>query len=550
MNDFSIYLKNYWHFKQTGTAKKVNGFFYYIKRLPVVGKLIPSSIYQSYGVKEGFAVLMLIFDYLSSFAAKFLWLALHFFAAGFLRSLMVAGNTYDMFSQPTLLAGLFLWLMFVPIFIGFFEGYTFAAEKPLIEFIEQFMQSRTTIIRGNMLLDVCIQGIAYLPAALVYGFLLGRPLETLLFIFISYLSFRVGFLYLGRVIYTWHLSRTKRRLLGTAVTVLVIGIAAAVFFFDQTNRFISLADSWLGNSVLLFFMVGMLHLLLHFKQENEYLLYWIDQATISLKRLDVQKKTNNSYISEGMAMQKKLVISADNQFDHLKGSQYLNALLFSRYRSILNKALRFRFYFIGAALAAVAVASIFGLFKGITVKEITITLPVLFFLMYLMTFGKKVVQMVFVNCDVSMLYYPFYREASTILSGFNYRFKQTFFYNSIVSVGIFSVYLLASLMNSFFLSWDFLAVLALLLAALAALFSFHELFIYYLLQPFTGDMSVVSPLYKIITGVFYWIAYANLQLRFTGFYYAVIVSVLCLIYVGVGFVIIYRKAPKTFRIKA
>lgn len=105
------------------------------------------------------------------------------------------------------------------------------------------------------------------------------------------------------------------------------------------------------------------------------------------------------------------------------------------------------------------------------------------------------------------------------------------------------------MLNGFFLSWTFFGVLALLLLALSALFSFHELFIYYLIQPFTSEMEVVSPLYKIIAILFYWIAYGNLQLKVSGFFYAIIVSVACLLYVGIGFVIIYKKAPKTFRIK-
>ncbi|WP_321387504.1 hypothetical protein [uncultured Enterococcus sp.] len=548
MTLFTAYLKDYWYYKRVGIASKVNGLIYYFQRIPFIGKFIPQTIYKTYGIKQALSVLGVIFSYVTSFSAKFFWLALYYGAAILLSGMGITGEKIDFFNQQIFLSGLFCWWLFVPVFLGFYNGYAFSAHKPLVDFIDQFNLSRTIVVRGHMIMDVGIQGLAYIPAGLVYGALLGRPIEVLLFILFTYWGFNYLFLYLGRFLYTLHLSKKMRWALGSVVAVFIFVGTGLIYWQQLVIPIVSVFVSWIGVVLFgLFFAVGT-YLLLHFKQENEYLLYWINQATVTLDQAKKQTSKNN-YISEGLAMQRKLEISNEGEFSHLQGSQYLNALLFSRYRTILNKALRLRFLGIAAALVAVIGASLFGLFRSVTAHEMTVTLPILFFLMYLMTFGKKVVQMVFVNCDVSMLYYPFYREASTIISGFNYRFKQTLFYNGLLSVGIFSVYLLLSVLNNFFLSWDFFAVLLLLLLALSALFSFHELFVYYLIQPFSGDMEVVSPLYKIISGVFYWISYMNVQVRFTGFYYALTVSVLSLLYVGIGFIVIYKKAPQTFRIK-
>ena len=40
-------------------------------------------------------------------------------------------------------------------------------------------------------------------------------------------------------------------------------------------------------------------------------------------------------------------------------------------------------------------------------EDLTALLPALFLVMYFGSLGKAIVQMVFVNCDISMLYYPF-----------------------------------------------------------------------------------------------------------------------------------------------
>lgn len=114
---------------------------------------------------------------------------------------------------------------------------------------------------------------------------------------------------------------------------------------------------------------------------------------------------------------------------------------------------------------------------------------------------------------------------------------------------IFLLFVLLQVLNNFYLSWQFFGTLLLLLLALGILFSFHELFIYYLLQPFTVDMSVKSPLYKVITWVFYYFAYMNTQVRATGFLYVIFISIISILYVAIGLVVIYKMAPKTFKIK-
>lgn len=67
-------------------------------------------------------------------------------------------------------------------------------------------------------------------------------------------------------------------------------------------------------------------------------------------------------------------------------------------------------------------------------------------------------------------------------------------------------------------------------------------------------MSVKSPLYKVITWVFYYFAYMNTQVRATGFLYVIFISIISILYVAIGLVaiglvVIYKMAPKTFKIK-
>ena len=106
-----------------------------------------------------------------------------------------------------------------------------------------------------------------------------------------------------------------------------------------------------------------------------------------------------------------------------------------------------------------------------------------------------------------------------------------------------------SIPESIFKSYSFKSTLFLLLISLTALFSFHDLFIYYILQPFTKDMEVINPVYKFLSGALYWVAYLNIKLDLGSHLYVLLISLAMIAYVSIGYWILLKKAPQTFRLK-
>ncbi|HFI0738726.1 TPA: hypothetical protein ACGO06_000933 [Streptococcus suis] len=106
-----------------------------------------------------------------------------------------------------------------------------------------------------------------------------------------------------------------------------------------------------------------------------------------------------------------------------------------------------------------------------------------------------------------------------------------------------------SISESIFKSYSFKSALFLLLISLTALFSFHDLFIYYILQPFTKDMEVINPVYKFLSGALYWVAYLNIKLDLGSHWYILLISLAMIAYVSIGYWILLKKAPQTFRLK-
>jgi hypothetical protein len=547
---FKLYIKYYWYFRLVTVTHKINGFIYFIRKIPWLGSKIPMRLYSLYGIKEVVTLLGLFLSFSLSILYKFFWLALYLLSAVVWETITTNENlttVFFAFKPHVLMNSLFIWLFLLVLRSFFMQGRSMFKTN-IVRFYDDFILSRATVIRGMSLLEVAYQAGAYLPAALVLGIMFGRSFSTMFLVLFSYLAVNYFCLYSHRIVYIWRFF-LPRRLFTLGIEVLILGLGIVIWQYRFVASLMGMLLSWGGLLFLLGCFGGSLWLFLSFKHENDFLLY--QQSLIAGKKSKWKKylEPENQYLSEGLTMQKMLVVTTENVSERLSGSNYLNALLFSRYRSILNKALIYRLSIIGLALLVIVGLSWIAPSDFLSTREVAKTLPLLFFIMYVLSFGKKVVQLAFVNCDVSMLYYPFYREARTIIRGFNYRFKQTFYYNGLLAIGIFSCYLLLHVLNGFFLEGRFFIVLVFLLIALAFLFSFHELFVYYILQPFTGELEVVSPLYKVVSGGFYLIAYFNLQIQLASYLYVVVLSALSLLYVGIGFLLIYKQAPRTFKIK-
>lgn len=539
MTDLSQKWRIYWLFKSAGVTRKINGLFFYLRKVPLIGKQISVSIYRNYEIKKILFVIMTCSGVLMKLIMKFLWVGINLAVISFSSSLLnLQGEVVE--------SGLVLWLLTVPLVVGALNGLGERLSQQDADFIANFQVSNKYFVHSRMLVETIYDGGCYLPAMLFFGAVVGHPLLVPLVSLCCYWAGLFLFFYLGRLISLF--SKGLRIAWSCLGYLLIVGLIALVFWQDSFSQLFQWWFSWQG-LIMSFLVMCLSSLLLFNYQGEERYSYWLIERSVGqLEAIATAKKSNNSYLGEGLKMQKDLKL-VEGQQTHLSGNHYLNSLLFSRYKPTLTRQLKWRLLGIVAVGLAVVGISLLTDFPQLSEKEAIGFLPALFFVMYFVTFGKKVVQMVFINCDSSMLFYPFYREPKTILQGFYYRFWKTFYYNGILSVAMFLMIFVINSVNDFFLSLSFFGILVFLLLSLSLLFSFHELFVYYILQPFSSDLEVINPLYKVVAGIFYWIAYLNMQLHSMGGLYVIFVSTISLFYVAVGLLIIRRWAPKTFRFK-
>ncbi|WP_156009661.1 hypothetical protein [Streptococcus ruminantium] len=535
-------LRYFWYKEKYNLYRSINGFFYYLRRLPLLGKKIPATIFKAYDFKSGLFFVLHFLTIPSRLFVKGIWLAIYFGIATFVVNLLQK-NSAPLHHQETVwLLGFTSWMIFVGYGYRFSKGFEPFIAKADREFMQNFDLSHSSFLQSQLFVEPILTSLYYLPALLVYCFSTGE-----------WIYFPVGLLTIPAGHFAGHAANRllfNRRILvrqnswqSWGIMISAFLILGLLFFFKNqlSSKFLLLALAcqpfliWAGYRYLK-------------KQTNDldYLQHCMDESLQMDKKIAELTK-GNDYTRQGLQMQDKLSLDKGKDLSHLSGMTYLNALLFDRYHSILFKKLRFRLVLLLAIL--LSLEAIIWFFKAdfkIANTDYIAALPFAFMIMYVASMGKAVAQMVFVNCDISMLHYPFYREPKTIIAGFNYRFTQTAKWNACFSGSLLLSLLIltrASLPLSSYL------LTALLLTSLTALFSFHDLFIYYILQPFTKDMEVVNPVYRFLSGALYWIAYLNTKLRISSQTYILLVSLGMIAYVAIGYWLLLKKAPKTFRLK-
>ncbi|HEM6184921.1 TPA: hypothetical protein U2C38_001993 [Streptococcus suis] len=536
-------LRYSWYQEKYNLYRSVNGFFYYLRKLPLVGKSIPESIFKSYSFKSGLFLVLHILSIPSRFLVKGIWLAFYSCIAAFWIKLL-SNNQLNFWQIPSdaWLLCFSMWAIFVGYIYRFGRGFEPFIAKPEREFMRNFGLSQSSFLQSQLFVEPIITSLAYLPALLIFSSLAGNwlylPLGLLTILSGSLTGHALNRALFKRGILARRNSWQSWVIFGTGL----VAIACLILFRNHLLP-IFLLPVLVCQVLLIWFSYKYLK-----QQTNhlDYLSYCMDQSLQMDKKIFEMTK-GNEYTRQGLQIQAKLNAETGKDLSHLSGMTYLNALLFDRYKKVLYKKVRNWVLAVGVILAAMEGIRYFLEPFTFTEAYLLQFLPLSFMIMYVASSGKVVAQMVFVNCDISMLHYPFYREAKTIIAGFNYRFLQTCKLNLIFATCLF---LAIMVLGRFAFSLETILLTALLLLSLTALFSFHDLFIYYILQPFTKDMDVVNPLYKFLSGALYWVAYLNTRINVGSHTYILLVSLAMIAYVSIGYWILLKKAPQTFRLKA
>lgn len=506
---------------------RVNAILYSLKQIPLLKRILPGTLYRVKGLKIFANVLAAIWEIISIFLGKFLYFL----------AMVQFSMVYKNLSASHVFLHAFLFLTIIGSFTNT-HLFNPTKDKYYAMFLLRMDAREYTLI--NYLYSLIKVVVGFLPFTVLYGRNQDMPLWFCLLIpfciagiklFVSALSLRDyerrGFGYNENKLskYTWCCVAL---LLAAAYGLPAVG-------FVLPNQV--LVTAFLVCIPLGIFGIRRVWNFQDYRAINQELLAGLttqmDAAAQAVKR------ANENKISTDTA------ITSDR-----KGFEYLNELFIKRHKKILWNATKKISYVCSFLVAGVLLIVYLKPEVKPEINEMILTwLPYFVFVMYCINRGTGFTQALFMNCDHSLLTYSFYKQPRFVLKLFQIRLREIMKINAVpagvIGVGL-ALILFATGGTDNPLNY---AVLVVSILCMSLFFSIHYLTIYYLLQPYNAGTELKSGTYSLVLSATYLACFFMMQLRMPTLVFGMMMIVFCVLYSVVACVLVYRFAPKTFRIR-
>lgn len=513
---------------------RVNSILYAIKQIPLIKNVLPDSIYSE-GVLKIFAnVLSVIWTVISTFIGKLLY---------FLIMIAAVSGIYNLPESQG--AALFLQLLLPLTVIGaFMNSLMFDPSNDKYYAIVLLNMDARRYTLANYAFNMLRLMLGFTLAALMFGLAMGLNVWECLLVPFFVAGTKMTFAALELRKYEKKGSVKgdgKTAFLKVVLMVLLLALTYAPPAFGYI-----LPESVIVVLMCLTVLVGAFSV----KKIITFKSYRAMYKELLTDALTVQM--DESAQAKLLKEQSRKNISADSGItSSKKGFEYLNELFIKRHKKILwRSAERI------TICVLVVFAAVLLLFEYVPEAKSAVNgalmnfLPLSLFVMYILNRGTGFTQALFVNCDSSLLTYSFYKRPKFILKLFQIRLREITKINllpaSVIGGGLMLLlYVSGGTDNP--LNY---AVIFVSIVALSIFFSVHYLTLYYLLQPYNAGTEIKSGTYKLAMWGTYMVCYIFLQMRFPTLIFGAATIVFCLVYCVAASLLVYRLAPKTFKIRA
>lgn len=541
----SRYFSKFLLIERIKITKIFNGMVYGIRKVPLIGKHLGDK-YYFYDLKEIVNTFVPIFS--------IIW--------QFIKSILTFG--FAIIISRTMLKFLFEISDKSPLFFrenfDLSLGAVLLTCTPFVFYITNMITSSMLTDNGNVFSDLS-KNFNFFPDDLAHIFLYLQP-------FLIFIGRTLGFVIFGKIfaninplytflfslgIYFYNINITgfwtkiyeKREksffedrpfLQIILILILDLLISLLVLIIKLDFKVLSLGF-FLINFILFPFTVK------YFKNFKGY--DKIIEKTINVYKIAVKDAKN---IQDGVV---KIENKDINKKEKIKGEGfvYLNKIFFKRHKKHLLKPTLIKsgiFLILGIG-GFLFVSSLTMKAKEIY-KILIFIIPIISYIL----FKQDLILMAFYkNCDSSLLYYNFYREDKNLLKMFWLRFNSIFKLMLIPMGAMFVIYIGFAI--KFLINTDLNLLLPIFYILLNAIFfTVLPLFQYYIIQPFDKEgkqKSVVLVLMNIFLYYIFIFGLPALATKIGEIKFMLIISIFMVAFVGLASFLIYKFAPKTFKIK-
>lgn len=526
-------------------TKIFNGIIYGIRKIPLIGKHLGDK-YYFYDFKEIINTFVPIFS--------IIW--------QLIKSILTFG--FAIIISRTILKFLFEISDKSPLFFrGNFDlslGGVLLTCVPFVFYISNMITSSMLTDNGNVFSDLS-KNFNFFPNDLAYIFLylqpflifIGRTLEFVIFgkifaninpIYTFAFSLGLYFYNINMTCFWTKIYEKKEKLFFEdraflqiiLILILDLLISLIVLIIKLDFKILSFGF-FLFNLILFPFAVK------YFKNFKGY--DKIIEKTINVYNIAVKNAKN---IQDGVV---KIENKDINKKENIKGEGfvYLNKLFFKRHKKHLLKPTLIKsgiFLIIGIG------GFLFASSLTIKAKEIyKISIFIIPIISYILFKQDLILMAFYKNCDSSLLYYNFYREDKNLLKMFWLRLNSIFKLMLIPMGTMFIIYIGFAI--KFLIKTDLNLLLPIFYILLNAIFfTVLPLFQYYIIQPFDKEgkqKSYVLVLMNIFLYYIFIFGLPSLAIKIGEMRLMLIISIFIIAFVGLASFLIYKFAPKTFKIK-
>lgn len=509
---------------------RVNSILYSLKQIPLLKKVLPPMLYQVRGLKIFANVVSVLWEIASTFVGKALYLFIMVSAAGML---------YDRVPPDQL----FLHLLLLLTIIGSFTNtkmFSPSKDKYYAMILLRMDAREYTLV--NYFYFILKTVVGFLPFMILFGLGKGVPLWCCLLLPFCIAGMKLvvvatqlrTYEKTGDIFSENNLSRNAWIIMG----VLLLAAYGLPALGIALPTLLSIVVFQLCIPLGLVSMAKILRFR-HYPVVNKELLHGLTDQMDKAARARIVKQANEGRISTDATISSKR-----------KGFEYLNELFIKRHQKILWRSTQKITFTILALLAAILLVFILRPEVKPVFNELVLNwLPYFVFIMYMINRGTGFTQALFMNCDHSLLTYAFFKQPGHVLRLFQIRLREIVKINAVPALVIgFGLALILFASGGTDNPLNYLVLIVSILC-MSMFFSIHYLTIYYLLQPYNAGTEIKSGTYRIVVTATYIACYAMMQVRMPTLLFGVMTIVFCILYSIIASVLVYRYAPKTFRLR-
>ena len=507
---------------------RVNSILFAVKQIPLIKKILPDALYGVRGLKIFANIISAIWEVIAVFLGKFLYFITMVWGIGILYKNVPADQ-------------IFLHILLMLTVIGAYMNTSMfnPTRDKYYAMIQLRMNAReyTLVNYGYMILKV-IAG--FLPFSIIFGMQREVPVW-----FCILIPFSVAGIKLAVAAYSlWDYEKSgnvyNENKIKKHLWIFAAVLLALAYVLPAAGAALPSAASMAV--LLLFIPAGIISVrkivsFRYYREVNQQLLAQV------VNQMDAVKQAARTVSDKSISTDSTITSKRD-------GFEYLNDLFIKRHRKILWKStIRIAEICLVLSCAAVIALTMAPEAKK-DINELIMTwLPYFTFIMYAINRGTGFTRALFMNCDHSLLTYSFYKRPNFILRLFQIRLREIMKINAVPALvigGGLALILFATGGTDNPLNY---VVLIVSILCMSLFFSIHYLTIYYLLQPYNAGTELKSGTYRIVLSVTYVACFALMQLRMPIMIFGIMTIVFCVLYSIVASILVYRLAPKTFRLR-